>query len=994
MPRTFLSESQRKKLERFPESVIPEDIVAYFTLSESDLSQIPVHSSTLNRLGFAIQLCTLRMLGFCPVELIPPQTVIAYVAGQLNVPPQSLETYGQREQTRTDHFQKVLRHLGFRRTDSETLDRLLSWLVQRALEHNRPSLLLQMACEKLYQEKYVRPGLTVLERIVSSARTQAQRETFTRLLPLLSDSCKSSLDQLLQRSETLQHVPLSWLRKCALTNSPKSILATLEKLKMLDEWGVVGRSLDALNPNRIKFLASIGRRASIQALQQMREERRYPILLAFLHESLLDVMDELLDLYERCLVEISSRARRDQEKDRWANSSSTAEKLVMLRQIFRTILNQDIGGQELRASIHQEIPVEVMRATLEEIDGLLPPLSRDYFFYLGSRFNYTRQFSPTLFEHVIFYSTPPNSPLLQAIGCIRTMNRESRRKVPEDVPLDFVSKSWKEVVLKPNQSIDRHYYELCVLWELRNALRSGGIWVKNSRRYASLDAYLMPQKEWNSVRVEVCQQLQLPESAAVRLQKRSQEFEQLVQRVENAFEKHDNVRIEAGKVIISPLKAEEKAGPLSEFEQQIVQRLPRIELTDLLLEVDRWTRFSQHFEHAAGSESQQPNQLTHLYASLLSQGCNMALTRMAQCTGLQHEKLVWYTNWYLREDTLRAANTTLVNFQHHQPLSQYWGTGTLSSSDGQRFPVSGKVRNATALPKYFGYGKGLTFYTWTSDQYSQYGTKVVSSTMRDATYVLDEILDNETELAILEHTTDTDGYTEMVFALFDLLGIQFAPRLRDVGGQRIYVPTKEFELPETLIPLFSGSINQKMISEYWGEMARIVGSLKSGWATASLLMSKLRSYPQKSRLCRAFEEYGRYCKTLFILRYIESEAYRRKINRQLNKGEALHFLRRFLFFANQGKIRRKQEEQQLNQATCLNLLTNAVIVWNTVYMNAVLKQLAEEGMQFSEVELARISPCRFQHINPFGKFEFTFDSELSLEQLRPLRKPKGLSKTW
>ncbi len=994
MPRTFLSESQRQKLERFPESVIPEDIVAYFTLSESDLSQIPVHSSPLNRLGFVMQLCTLRMLGFCPTELSPPQTVLAFVAGQLNVPSQSLEVYGQREQTRTGHFQKILRHLGFRRTDSNTLEQLSSWLVQRALEHNRPSLLLQMACEKLYHEKYVRPGLTVLERLVSSARIQAQQETFTRLLPLLDDSCKSSLDELLQRSEALQHVPLSWLRKCALTNSPKSILTTIEKLKMLDKWGVTGRSLDVLNPNRLKFLASIGRRASIQALQQMREERRYPILLAFLHETLLDVMDELLDLFERCLVEVSSRARREQEQARQANSSSTAEKLVMLRQTFSAILDQDISEQELRDSIHQEIPVEIMRATLEEIDGLLLPLSGDYFFYLGSRFNYTRQFSPTLFEHVNFYSTPPNSPLLQAIGCIRTMNQENRRKVPDNVPLDFVPKGWKEVVLKPDQSIDRHFYELCVLWELRNALRSGGIWVKNSRRYASLDAYLMPRKEWDSVRVEVCQQLQLPESATVRLQKRGQEFEQLVQRVEHAFEKHDDVRIEEGKVVISPLKAEEKPGQLSELEQRIVQRLPRIELTDLLLEVDRWTQFSQHFEHAAGSESQQPNQLIHLYASLLSQGCNMALTRMAQCTGLQHEKLVWYTNWYLREETLRAANTAIVNFQHHQPLSQHWGTGTLSSSDGQRFPVSGKVRNATALPKYFGYGKGITFYTWTSDQYSQYGTKVVSSTMRDATYVLDEILDNETELAILEHTTDTDGYTEMVFALFDLLGIQFAPRIRDIGGQRIYVPTKEFELPEVLTPLFSGSINQKMVTDYWGEIARIAGSLKSGWATASLLISKLRSYPQKSRLCRALEEYGRYCKTLFVLRYIESEAYRRKINRQLNKGEALHFLRRFLFFANEGKIRRKQEDQQVNQATCLNLLTNAVIAWNTVYMNAVLKQLADEGMQFSELELARISPCRFQHINPFGKYEFAFDGEFSLEQLRPLRKPERLSRGW
>jgi hypothetical protein len=77
----------------------------------------------------------------------------------------------------------------------------------------------------------------------------------------------------------------------------------------------------------------------------------------------------------------------------------------------------------------------------------------------------------------------------------------------------------------------------------------------------------------------------------------------------------------------------------------------------------------------------------------------------------------------------------------------------------------------------------VTFYTWTADQFSQYGTKVIPATVRDATYVLDEILDNETELPILEHTTDTAGYTEIVFAQFDLLGLQFSPRIRDLGDE-------------------------------------------------------------------------------------------------------------------------------------------------------------------------------------------------------------------
>ena len=83
-----------------------------------------------------------------------------------------------------------------------------------------------------------------------------------------------------------------------------------------------------------------------------------------------------------------------------------------------------------------------------------------------------------------------------------------------------------------------------------------------------------------------------------------------------------------------------------------------------------------------------------------------------------------------RDEMLKAGTTRLVNFQYHQPLSQFRGSGKLSMLDGQRYPVSGKVRMATALPRCFGFSKGVIFYTWTADQFSQYGTKAIPSTMR------------------------------------------------------------------------------------------------------------------------------------------------------------------------------------------------------------------------------------------------------------------------
>jgi TnpA family transposase len=101
------------------------------------------------------------------------------------------------------------------------------------------------------------------------------------------------------------------------------------------------------------------------------------------------------------------------------------------------------------------------------------------------------------------------------------------------------------------------------------------------------------------------------------------------------------------------------------------------------------------------------------------------------------------------------------------------------------------------------------------------------ATIRDATYVLDAILDNATELAIVEHTMDTAEFTEMVCALFAVLGMQFAPRLRDLGGQQLYRLTRE-QRARHLAPRIKGTIRQDFILRHWDDLLRLAGSLKLG----------------------------------------------------------------------------------------------------------------------------------------------------------------------
>jgi TnpA family transposase len=79
------------------------------------------------------------------------------------------------------------------------------------------------------------------------------------------------------------------------------------------------------------------------------------------------------------------------------------------------------------------------------------------------------------------------------------------------------------------------------------------------------------------------------------------------------------------------------------------------------------------------------------------------------------------------------------------------------------------------------------------------------------------------------------------------------------------------------------------------------------------------------------QEYGRLVRTSYLCRYVADEKLRRRVRHQLNKGESLHALRRDLFFAHQGHVRRRHLDDQVDQALCLTLVTNAAVLWTTTY---------------------------------------------------------------
>ena len=130
-------------------------------------------------------------------------------------------------------------------------------------------------------------------------------------------------------------------------------------------------------------------------------------------------------------------------------------------------------------------------------------------------------------------------------------------------------------------------------------------------------------------------------------------------------------------------------------------------------------------------------------------------------------------------------------------------------------------------------------------------------------------------------------------------------------------------------------------------------------------------------------------KTLHLLTYIDDESRRRRTLRQLNRGEARHDLARIIFHGRRGELRQRYREGQEDQLGALGLAINIVVLWNTIYMNAVLVQLRREGSPVRDEDVARLSPLIHQHINVLGRYSFAIPDAIVRGELRPLRDPRS-----
>jgi len=802
---------------------------------------------------------------------------------------------------------------------------------------------------------------------------------------------KKQLEELLVVKDEERYSPLDRLRHPPSRVSASALVVALNRLVEVRSLGIGTINVTQIPPNRLKVLDRSAGAARSQTISRMPEIRRIATMLAFVYILEFTATDDALDLFDWLIGSILTKSQSAGEKERLRTLKDLDAAALRLTQAGEVLLDLSQKDVDVRKLVFKIVSAEQLALAVAKVKVLVRPPEDKYYDMMLSRWRQIRLFLPKLLDTINFEGTEAVKPILEAWQFLRSIEGK-KKPAMKDAPLDVVSKSWVKLVVGVDGEIDRKAYTFCLLQRLRSALRRRDIFVQKSLRYCDPRAKLLQGAAWEAARASVCRTLDLQPTFVTELVALTSQLDLAYHQTSLNLPTNTAVRVEQkdGKytLVMTGLDKLPESASLKALKAQIAGMLPRVDLPEVLLEINARTGFALEFAHLSQTNARVEDLHISTCAVLLAEACNIGLETLVRpdIPALTRGRLSWVKQNYIRQETLVRANARLVSAQSEISLAQTWGGGEVASADGIRFTVPVRTINAGPNSKYFGVGRGITYYNFTSDQFTGFHGIVIPGTLRDSLFLLAGLLEQQTSLQPQEIMTDNAGYSDVVFGLFWLLGYQFSPRLADIGEARYWRidPTADYG---ALNGIAKNQINTALIATHWDDLLRVAGSLKLGTVSAVDLMRSLQKGNTPSSLSKAMSELGRIAKTLYLLPYIDDETYRRRILTQLNRGEGRHSLSRVVLHGQRGEIRQKYRAGQEDQLGALGLVVNVLVLWNTYYMDAAVSKLLATDTELKLEDLARLSPLGYKHINMLGRYSFTLSESVQRGELRSLREP-------
>jgi hypothetical protein len=175
------------------------------------------------------------------------------------------------------------------------------------------------------------------------------------------------------------------------------------------------------------------------------------------------------------------------------------DKLRLYGRVGQALLEAKQNGRDPFAALEAIVSWEEFAASITEAQKLAQPDDFDFLYRIGEGYTTLRRYAPELLSVLGLHAAPAAKPVLDAIDLLREMNASNARKLPDNAPVEFIRERWAKLIFT-EAGPDRRYYELCALAELKNALRSGDIWVEGSRQFKNFNEYMVPAQKFTALK--------------------------------------------------------------------------------------------------------------------------------------------------------------------------------------------------------------------------------------------------------------------------------------------------------------------------------------------------------------------------------------------------------------------------------------------------------------------------------------------------------------
>lgn len=319
MPVDFLTDEQYQSYAKYPDILIQEQLDKYFYLDDKDKELINACRRDYNKLGYALQLTTLRFLGtFLPNPIDVPHEVVNYIAKQLRIElPVELECYMDRKATRSVHCTEIKTLLDYQDLNGIRGYRLARWLYDQAWFGNeRPSILFERCTFWLISRKVLLPGISTLTILIAKVRDRVSKRLWKRLTLLVNANQKQQLENLLSVAEGKRYSKLDELKNGPTHISSTGLVQALKRYQYIRDLDIGQINIGNIPKAKINHLARYVTVSWAPSIARMPDDRRIAVLFSFAYVYETKALDDALDLLDMLITEITAAAKRLGEKKR------------------------------------------------------------------------------------------------------------------------------------------------------------------------------------------------------------------------------------------------------------------------------------------------------------------------------------------------------------------------------------------------------------------------------------------------------------------------------------------------------------------------------------------------------------------------------------------------------------------------------------------------------------------------------------------------------